>query len=265
MAAAPLPQPTYPIITAFVPNACHRPGPGQAPWYPPVMIGKDTFGAKLAAGNYIKQASALLEHLAPDEYTTYLKDFYANGLQRYGDAWRYNDIVTVLLCLAETLQPRSYLEIGVRRGRSVCAVASKSPRCAMFLFDMWIKDYSGIDNPGPEFVKLELQRIGHKGPVMFTDGDSHQTLPAFFARNPDAYFDMITVDGDHSELGAAQDLCDVLPRLAVGGAVIFDDISHHAHPELNRVWKALVEDNDRFSTFSYREAGYGVGFAIRKY
>ena len=82
---------------------------------------------------------------------------------------------------------------------------------------------------------------------------------------PTARFDVITIDGDHSELGAAQDMCDTLPRLAVGGAVVFDDIAHPKHPELNRVWRELVENDDRFSCWSYRDSGYGVGCAVRKY
>ncbi|MBL8631531.1 MAG: class I SAM-dependent methyltransferase [Rhodospirillaceae bacterium] len=258
-------RPPYPTTKSFVPAACHMPLPGQAPWYPPVMVGADTLAAKLENIDYRAQALDLMNKLTPDEYTTYLKDFYAHGQRQYGADWRYADIVTVLLCLSEVLQPRTYLEIGVRRGRSACAVARKSPYVAMFLFDMWMANYAGMENPGPDFVKNELKKIGHKGPASFTDGDSHKTIPAFFTKNADAYLDIITVDGDHSEAGAAQDLCDVLPRLAIGGAVVFDDISHPAHPELNGVWKALVENDDRFSTFSYREAGYGVGFAIRKY
>jgi len=260
-----LPRPTYTATKAFVPAVCHQPSPGQAPWYPPVMVGADTLQAKLANTDYLDQALDLMVRLTPDDYTLYLRDFYTHGQEQFGKDWRYADIVTVLLCLSETLKPRTYLEIGVRRGRSACAVASKSPHCAMFLFDMWMANYAGMDNPGPEFVKVELAKVGHKAPALFTDGDSHKTIPAFFAKNPDAYLDIITVDGDHSELGAAQDLRDVLPRLAIGGAVVFDDISHPAHPELNRVWRAMVEDDDRFSTYSYREAGYGVGFAIRKY
>jgi hypothetical protein len=60
-------------------------------------------------------------------------------------------------------------------------------------------------------------------------------------------------------------MCDVLPRLAIGGAIVFDDIAHPAHPELNGVWQSLVVNDDRFSSWSFRDAGYGVGFAIRKY
>ena len=43
--------------------------------------------------------------------------------------------------------------------------------------------------------------------------------------------------------------------------MVFDDIAHPVHPELNRVWTELVAGDERFSTFEYREAGYGVGFA----
>jgi hypothetical protein len=260
-----LPRPNYTKTTSLVPGICHTPSPGQAAWYPPVMAGADTLGAKVSRAETVLQALVLMQRLSPDAYTTYLKDFYGQGLERFGSHWRYADIVTVLLCLSDALKPRTYLEVGVRRGRSAAAVASKAPNCTMALFDMWQANYAGMENPGPDFVKQELQRIGFKGQLGFVDGNSHETLPAVCAKNPDVMFDIITVDGDHSELGAAQDMCDVLPRLAIGGAIVFDDISHPIHPELNRVWEALVVSDDRFSTFSYREAGYGVGFAIRKY
>jgi predicted O-methyltransferase YrrM len=260
-----LPRPVYPKPSTFTPGTSYTAPPGDAPWYPPVMAGAETLGRQHDAGNFISHALALMERLTPDAYTSYLLKFIRDGQARFGAAWSYADIVTVLLCLTRTLKPRTYLEIGVRRGRSACAVASEAPYCAMFLFDMWQQGYAGIDNPGPAFVHGELGKVAHRGAVTFVDGDSHVTLPKFFAANPAACFDLITVDGDHSELGAAQDMCDVLPRLAVGGAVVFDDIAHPAHPELNRVWRELVAGDDRFSTWSFRDAGYGVGFAIRKY
>lgn len=243
----------------------YTPAAGEAPWYPPVMAGAETLGRLHAETDFTAASLALMDRLTPDAYTQYLSNYMREGRRRLGAAWVYADIVTALLCLARTLKPRTYLEIGVRRGRSACAVASEAPYCAMFLFDLWQAGYAGIDNPGPDFVRGELARIGHRGPATFVDGDSHLTVPRFFRDNPSACFDIITVDGDHSERGAAQDLCDVLPRLAIGGAVVFDDIAHPAHPELHSVWRALVADNDRFSAWSFRDAGYGVGFAIRKY
>jgi predicted O-methyltransferase YrrM len=130
---------------------------------------------------------------------------------------------------------------------------------------MWVPNYAGMENPGADFVRDELKRIGHGGPVRFVDGDSHQTLPRLFSELPNVTFDLITVDGDHSTVGATQDLCDVLPRLNIGGAIVFDDVCHPSHPELAKVWDDLVASDRRYSSFTYRDAGYGVGFAIRKY
>lgn len=229
------------------------------------MIGTDTVAARLFDRRFIELAIDLMGRLTPDDYTSFLNKYYADGLRRFGNGWHYADIVTVLLCLAETLEPRSYLEIGVRRGRSVAAVANLIPRCSLFLLDMWVPNYAGMENPGTDFVQQELMRIGHQGPVRFINGDSHDTLPALFREIPEITFDLITVDGDHSRIGAIQDLCDVLPRLNLGGAIVFDDVCHPLHPELAKVWDDLVVSNPRFSSFTYRDAGYGVGFAIRKH
>jgi predicted O-methyltransferase YrrM len=243
----------------------HIVNPGQTQWYPPVMAGVETVAARLFAPRYLERAVELMQRLTPDDYTAFLIGYLSDGLRRFGADWRYADIVTVLLCLAELLAPRRYLEIGVRRGRSVAAVASASPQCALLMFDMWVADYAGMANPGPDFVRDELMRIGHRGPVMFVDGDSHVTVPAYLRENPEATFDLMTVDGDHSMEGATRDLCDVLPRLNVGGAIVFDDVCHPAHPELAKVWHDVVVSDSRFSSFTYSDCGYGVGFAIRKF
>jgi len=244
----------------------YRPAPGETAFYSGPTIGAGALGAAMVAGDRrIKQAQSLLRRLTPDDYSRFMANYYAAGLKAHGRAWGYADIVTVLLGLADALAPSRYLEIGVRRGRSACAVASRAPDVAMALFDMWMPGYAGMENPGPELVKAELARAGHRGLVEFIDGDSHQTLPAYFAERPDAAFDIITVDGDHTDEGAAQDLADVLPRLKIGGAVVFDDVCHPAHPGLRDVWNDLVANDRRFSAWTYDEVGFGVGFAIRKY
>src|SRR4029077_12692186 len=118
-----------------------------------------------AEGDFVTEALAHMERLTPDAYTQYLGRYIREGQRRFGAAWVYADIVTVLLCLARTLQPRTYLEIGVRRGRSACAVATEAPYCAMFLFDLWQAGYAGIENPGPDFVRAELAKVNHRGQV----------------------------------------------------------------------------------------------------
>jgi len=133
------------------------------------------------------------------------------------------------------------------------------------MFDMWAENYAGIENPGPDFVRTELQKMGHRGEMVFVNGNSHETLPRYFSANPNAWFDLITVDGDHSDEGAAQDLREVLPRLNIGGAVVFDDIGHPQHPGLRRVWVEMVAEEPRFTTWTFEEVGFGVGFGMRRW
>ncbi|MGO9133436.1 MAG: class I SAM-dependent methyltransferase [Methylovirgula sp.] len=260
-----IPRPIYDIKVGTVGAVSHVVPPGQMQWYPPVMIGAETLRARIFAEGHIEATIRLIERLTPDDYTSFLLPFYREGLRRFGAGWRYADIVTVLLCLADYLKPQSYLEIGVRRGRSVAAVASICPDSSLTMLDMWVPDYAGMPNPGPDFVRDELKKIGHVGPTAFIDGDSHKTLPELFGAQPDVTFDLITVDGDHSLEGAAMDLCAVLPRINIGGAIVFDDICHPLHPELAQLWHDLVASDTRYSAFSFADAGYGVGFAIKKY
>ena len=232
-------------------------------WYAPAIAGASTFAAEAVDPATVQRALDVLQQLTPDAYAEYVATFYRAGLQRHRARWRYADINTVLLVLAGGLQPQSYLEIGVRRGRSLAMVASVCPACDIVACDMFIQGYSGMENPGPELVRSELRRVGFGGGLEFVIGDSHKVLPAFFSAHPDRYFDLITVDGDHSEAGARADLETVLPRLKIGGALVFDDVSNPAHPELAGVWRDLLARETKFSAFTYTEIGYGVGFAIR--
>ncbi|MBI5055294.1 MAG: class I SAM-dependent methyltransferase [Nitrospirae bacterium] len=229
------------------------------------MVTAESLADRILDKKYVEDAVKLMERLGSDDYTSYLNLYYKEGLRRYGENWRYADIVTVLLGLSELLKPESYLEIGVRRGRSVCAVASRSPECAIHMFDKWTPNYAGMDNPGPGFIESELEKIGHKGLRDYHNGNSHQTLKAFFAKDPAIALDLVTVDGDHSYEGAIEDICDVLPHLKVGGAVVFDDICHPKHLYLREVWRDLVEKEQRFTTWTCADIGYGVGFALRRW
>ena len=124
----------------------------------------------------------------------------------------------------------------------------------MVLFDMWVKNYAGMDNPGPELVAAELQMSGTAGRSNSSTATRTRPSRHYFRDHPDAAFDIITVDGDHTNLGAAQDLADVMPRLKIGGAVVFDDICHPKHPGLRDVWRRMVEEDRRFSTYSFRRS-----------
>ena len=257
--------PLYSEVTEYVPAVTYRDKDRATQWYPSLMIGRETLHRRLTGPTYVTAAIDLLQRLEPDEYAHYLLQYYREGLRRFGNDWGYADIVTALMALTDLLAPRRYLEIGVRRGRSVCAVASRAPLCDLFMFDMWIQDYAGMENPGPDLVRAELDKLEHVGRRVFVDGNSHQTVSTFFRQNFDLMLDLVTVDGDHSDAGAAQDLGDVLPRLAVGGAVVFDDLCHPVHPGLRQVWLDIVESDSRFTTWTCDDLGYGVGVGVRRW
>jgi predicted O-methyltransferase YrrM len=238
--------------------------PDLGDWYPPVLIGPSTIGSKATDTSCLQEAIQIIRQLEPDDYVKYLLSYYRTGLERFGSNWKYADIITVLLATAQLIQPQDYLEIGVRRGRSMAMIASTCPQCSIIGFDMWVSDYARMPNPGPEFVQVEMSKLGYSGNIILVSGDSHKTVPDYLDQNPNQFFDLITVDGDHSEQGARKDLNNVIPRLKVGGVLVFDDICHPKHPYLADVWQSTVAHNPLFCTWEFTELGYGVGFAVRK-
>ena len=234
-------------------------------WYEPVIAGPSSFVNDCSGAQSVRGVLPVIRKLTPDDYVRFNIDLYTTGLDRFGDMWRYADINTVLFGISKRIEVGFYLEIGVRRGRSMAIVASRHPHARIVGFDKWIPNYVGIENPGPEFVQKELECVGYKEKVEFITGDSKKTVPAYFRQHPDAYFDVITVDGDHSAHGARIDLRHVIPRLKIGGFLVFDDISNQWHPRLESVWNRMVSRRARFRTFAFDEVGYGTAFGIRQY
>jgi len=241
--------------------------PDLASWeeFYPTLIGAGTIGTLAASPSMQKAAASLIERLESDNYVEFLKRFYAEGAAQAGADWKYADITTALLAAATLARPANYLEIGVRRGRSMAAVASVRPEIDIVGFDLWMEDYGGMPNPGPDFVRDEMRRLGHQGKLELISGDSHATVPEYFRRHPQAFFDLITVDGDHTDQGARLDLRDVLPRLAIGGVIVFDDIASRGAPFLRDAWNQYVGTDSRFSCWEFDELGFGIALAVRKH
>jgi predicted O-methyltransferase YrrM len=232
-------------------------------WYYPSIAGASSYLPDVTGAAPVRSAAEILEKLSSDSYLEFVKSFYRAGLETFGDNWVYADINTVLIGLVRRMSITNYLEIGVRRGRSMAMVALNAPSCRIVGFDLWIADYAGMENPGPDYVRAELKRLGYQGELDLVAGDSRETVPKWFASHPGEFFDLITVDGDHSTEGARTDLENVLPRLKVGGALVFDDISNQSHANLAGVWRAFLERHPNLSGYSFTEVGFGVGFAIR--
>jgi predicted O-methyltransferase YrrM len=233
-------------------------------FYGPAVVGAATIGAYAVDPAVVTRVVDEVAASDADAYVDYVRAFVAEGRRRGGHHWRYADITTVLHAAAELLRPSSYLEIGVRRGRSMAVVTRSAPDCSLVGVDFWNPGYAGIDNPGEPHVREIVAAAGHGGTLELLSGDSHVVVPRLFRERPELRFDLITVDGDHSERGARDDLATVLPRLTVGGALVFDDNSHPSHPYLRDVWRRATHDR-RYSTWLFDDVGYGVAVAVRRW
>jgi predicted O-methyltransferase YrrM len=245
------------------PSTFHR-SDGGSEYYGASLVGATSIGEHALDPALRDEVIECLSLLTEDDYSGYVAEFIRAGDLRAGEHWRYADLPTVLAAACRLLVPRSYLEIGVRTGRSVAVAARFAPNCSIVGVDMWQEDYAGIMNPGPDFVRTQLDRVADSVEVELISGDSHEVLPRLFRDRPRLAFDIVTVDGDHSVRGARRDLEDVMPRVRVGGCVIFDDIVHPLHPQLARVWKRATAER-RWSTWEFTDVGFGVGIAVRRW
>lgn len=231
--------------------------------YSSVVVGPSSIARRALSSSTIDAVLNIVSRLSPDPYNNYLLEVYRRGLETCGADFVYADLLTVLHASAQIGQPRNYLEIGVRRGRSACVVAAGAPNVDLYAFDMWQPDYGNNANPGQSLVRAELAAFGHKGSLTFVEGNSHDTLPGFFRENASLQFDLVTVDGDHSPQGAWFDLVDVAPHVAVGGIIVFDDTANPYCPGLQGVWDRFVHSDTGLRSFSWAETGAGVSFAVR--
>jgi predicted O-methyltransferase YrrM len=234
-------------------------------WYNGMLAGPSTFAEDCSSSKTVQAVSEVLRRLTPDKFIEFNLKYYEEGIRRFGARWRYGDINTVLHGIAQSIQVSHYLEIGVRRGRSMAMIACQHTHANIVGFDMWLPNYAGNENPGPDFVREELARVDFKGKLELISGNSHRTVPEYFAKNPKAFYDVITVDGDHTSRGARLDLRTVTPRLKIGGILIFDDICNPEHGYLRRVWDRNIARKKCFQTYCFDELGYGVALAIRRF
>lgn len=257
-------RPATPSISESIPTAFRRSGDGLD-YYDGVVVGAGQIGELSMSPATRRAIGEHIRRIERDDYSEYVGEYLEAGQARGGEDWRFSDILSVLHAASTLLEPSAYLEIGVRRGRSMAMVSGVAPECSIIGVDMWMEGYAGMDNPGPDHVSGQLAEAGHRGPLELLSGNSHEVLPALFEERPEIGFDLITVDGDHSPRGARRDLLDVLPRLRVGGALVFDDLRHPAHPELHDVWQRTVASQRRYSTWQFDEVGYGIAVAVRRW
>ena len=104
-----------------------------------------------------------------------------------------------------------------------------------------------------DFSRTDAEVCGHPN-VTTHRGASHKVLQSF----PDAYFDWIYIDADHSYAGVRQDALAAAPKVKPGGYLVFNDFAH-IDPSLGTygVHRAVVEfataNQWSFAWFAYQK------------
>lgn len=234
---------------------------------PAALTAAELFGPPCASPELIlRRAPAyrhamlrVLQRLSPEPFAVATTTHHLTGLARFGGEWDFVDLPLLTYACASIVQPEAYLEIGVRRGRSLACAVAACPTVRATGIDLWVKDYAGVANPGPDFVREELGRIVPAPRVELRVANSHEALKTL----PPESFDLITVDGDHTEDGARQDLCDSARLLKPGGLMLLDDLTHPQFRYLRDVWLRFVREQD-FEQAAYMASGLGVAVALKR-
>lgn len=228
----------------------------------------------------------LLEYFSDDEDENLqmILEVYQEAIDKNIPYW---DIRTCARVASRILKPKTYLEVGTRRGWSLSQMLTETPDVTVYVFDLWVENYASA--PGnPRSVLNKMQQVtGITPKIEFINGNSHDTLPQFFNNQielhfgiPPREFDIITIDGDHSLIGAWEDLYDVFPHVRVGGMILFDDLeipgdltsfptSYDRPPlpenleTLRDVWHKMQAMYPNFVFIDCSRLQYQAGIAIR--
>lgn len=154
----------------------------------------------------------------------------------YGNPGELWDVLEQL-CRENVIE--SYLEIGVSDGGSLRRVVSGNKNLKqLVLCDKWTATYGGSGRGSNVHIKRLLAELEYKGVTTFLDGDSKVRIPTLHGYNE---FDLVNVDGDHSDAGALTDLTNCWPMVRPGGFLTFDDIVNDSHPTLRGVFWDFVK------------------------
>lgn len=144
---------------------------------------------------------------------------------------------SLLAYVASSYPIDSYLEVGCRTGVSANVVTYLAEKYLNIFFavDSWSGSCAGF----PNTLDLFLQNMTHyEGNLYLYQEISQTALPKI-----NNTFDLITIDGDHSEQGAYLDLIMSFPKLRKGGFLVFDDLTHHPYL-VKSLRRALVEHRE---------------------
>ena len=200
------------------------------PWILSVAGGKIPYKQKHES---IKLQSNF-EHDIKKYYSNLDKNFIfeggENSIENKGQAKRLIELCNKYNC-------KNIMEIGFNAGHSADLFLSIDQNIKVTSFDIGVNKYVDygkkfIDNKYPGRHSLIL-------------GDSKKTIPDFFQGNSNIKFDLIFIDGDHSEVGAISDLFNC-KKLSHSETIVVMDDTRNEEPmaswniNVNKAWQKCI-------------------------
>lgn len=171
------------------------------------------------------------------EFPTSLHPYTGRGLRH----WQYPNQFSKYLVELSRLKVESYLEIGVRHGGTFVITVEYLSRLRP------LRTAVGVDlvrSPG-------LVRYAKSRPevaVLTCDSQSERFRRFVSAAGP---FDLVLIDGDHSEAGCRRDFETVVEHARV---IVFHDIVSDPVPGVGAVWREVKEAYaDRFTFLEFAD------------
>lgn len=213
-------------ITTTVPTGKSRPGTG----HPTIM------DATIKAFNHnidvINSSIEAIENIVKDTG----EQLEGNIVYEHLTLNKANDLLPKQLNMvwAGSLMGQKVLEIGFNAGHSALFML-----CGAVMRDL---DFYVFDINDHKYMEPCLKHVASVFPAVHFKGyfgDSRQILTQFVAANPDqrGTFDLIHVDGGHSEECIISDLNNAVSLIRVGGTIIVDDTND---PIINKYVDALL-------------------------
>jgi predicted O-methyltransferase YrrM len=167
--------------------------------------------------------------------------------------WQAQEMYKVI----EANKCRYIAEIGFNAGHSALAILRRFDDLRLVSFDL---DEHRYTRPAAAWIN---RRFSNQHRLII--GDSAVTVPEYAKAHPAERFDLIIVDGDHTERGALADIVNGQLLCRPGATIIMDDVGVNGHndgPE--RAWQQAIADG-LVEEIAWHEAAGGHAFAVGRY